>query len=45
MLKMLTVNNYVNTFIDKLKKRAYIFPKNKSKQIIEHLPEFFAKIK
>ncbi|CAD8094852.1 unnamed protein product [Paramecium sonneborni] len=45
MLKMLIVNNHVNQFIEKLKKKAYIFPKNKSKQITEHLPEFFAKIK
>ncbi|CAD8161738.1 unnamed protein product [Paramecium octaurelia] len=45
MLKMLLVNNHVNSFIEKLKKRAYIYPKHKSKQITEHLPEFFAKIK
>ncbi|CAD8093137.1 unnamed protein product [Paramecium sonneborni] len=39
MAKMLAINNLVKQFIEKLKKKAYIFPFNLSEQIRENLRE------
>ena len=39
MIRMLAINNIVKQFIEKLKKKAYIFPNNISEQIRENLRE------